>query len=191
MKEQQLDRRVRKTRAQLRSGLAKLMLQKSLKEITVKELTDLVDINRGTFYLHYRDIYDLAEQIEGDIMTEFHVLLDSSSEQELSETPFPLFARIYSYLAENADLCAVFLGKNGDIAFVEKLKNLVRDKCVRTWEKKYESVSPRQFEYFYAFVISGHIGLLQTWLANGLKESPEELAALAEGMILHGMEIFK
>lgn len=190
MKEAQLDRRVRKTRAQLRSGLAKLMLQKSLKEITVKELTDLVDINRGTFYLHYRDIYDLADQIESDIMAEFHAILESSSERELSETPFPLFAKIYSYLAENADLCAVFLGKNGDIAFMEKLKALIRDKCVHTWEKKYANINPRQFEYFSAFVISGHIGLLQTWLDTGLKESPEELAALAEDIILRGMKIF-
>ena len=45
--EKTVDRRVRKTKNQLRQGLARLMLKKSLKEITVKELTDLVDMNRG------------------------------------------------------------------------------------------------------------------------------------------------
>ena len=45
------DRRVRKTKAQLRLGLARLMKQKSIKEITVKELVNEVDINRSTFYL--------------------------------------------------------------------------------------------------------------------------------------------
>ena len=44
-----VDRRVRKTKAQLREGLAHLMLEKSIKEITVKELVDKVDINRSTF----------------------------------------------------------------------------------------------------------------------------------------------
>src|SRR5699024_7421159 len=44
------DRRVRKTRAQLRAGLATLMQKKSIKEITVKELVEEVDINRSTFY---------------------------------------------------------------------------------------------------------------------------------------------
>ena len=44
-----VDRRVRKTKSQLREGLARLMLQKSIKEITVKELVDEVDINRSTF----------------------------------------------------------------------------------------------------------------------------------------------
>ena len=43
-------------KGQLRHGLALLMEQKSVKEVTVKELTDLVNINRSTFYLHYTDI---------------------------------------------------------------------------------------------------------------------------------------
>ena len=48
------DRRVRKTKTQLRNGLAMLMKEKSVGEITVKELVDQVDINRSTFYLHYQ-----------------------------------------------------------------------------------------------------------------------------------------
>ena len=111
--EKTVDRRVRKTKNQLRQGLARLMLEKSLKEITVKELTDLVDMNRGTFYLHYRDIYDMVEKIEDTIMTEFQRILDSVSDEELSRSLLPLFSRIYAYLAENADLCAAFLGENG------------------------------------------------------------------------------
>ena len=43
------DRRVRKTKTQLRNGLAMIMKEKSVGEITVKELVDQVDINRSTF----------------------------------------------------------------------------------------------------------------------------------------------
>ena len=64
------DRRVRKTKAQLRLGLARLMKQKSIKEITVKELVNEVDINRSTFYLHYTDIYDLLHSIEDELTRE-------------------------------------------------------------------------------------------------------------------------
>ena len=48
-----MDRRVRKTKAQLRQGLAELLKEKRLKEITVKEIVEKVDINSSTFYLHY------------------------------------------------------------------------------------------------------------------------------------------
>ena len=57
------DRRVRKTKTQLKAGLARLLKEKGINEITVTELTEQVDINRSTFYLHYRDIYDMMEKI--------------------------------------------------------------------------------------------------------------------------------
>ena len=60
---EKVDRRVRKTKAQLRAGLARLMQKKSIKEITVKELVEEVDINRSTFYLHYTDIYQITEHL--------------------------------------------------------------------------------------------------------------------------------
>ena len=56
------DRRVRKTKKALRQGLVSLLEKKKLKDITVRELTDTVDLHRGTFYVHYRDIYELRER---------------------------------------------------------------------------------------------------------------------------------
>ncbi len=74
---EKVDRRVRKTKAQLRAGLARLMQKKSIKEITVKELVEEVDINRSTFYLHYTDIYQMLESIEAELMDEItHLVAD-------------------------------------------------------------------------------------------------------------------
>ena len=70
-----MDRRIRKTRAQLRQGLAELLKEKSLKEITVKELVEKVDINRSTFYLHYADIYDMMEKIENELTGDIEDLI--------------------------------------------------------------------------------------------------------------------
>lgn len=39
---------------------AKLISNKDIKDITIKELCEEADINKSTFYLHYRDIYDCA-----------------------------------------------------------------------------------------------------------------------------------
>ena len=57
------DRGIRKTRAVLKNALLSLMKEKSVKHITVKELCDRADINRGTFYLHYADVFDMLEKI--------------------------------------------------------------------------------------------------------------------------------
>ena len=54
--EKKEDRRVRRTKKLLTHGLIQLMKEKQVQDITVRELADLVDVNRGTFYLYYRDI---------------------------------------------------------------------------------------------------------------------------------------
>ena len=63
MDNQKIDGRVRRTKKLLREGLTKLMKEKSIKKISVRELSDLVEINRGTFYLHYYDIHDVLSDI--------------------------------------------------------------------------------------------------------------------------------
>ncbi len=62
MVQHEQDRRVRRTRRQLQQALVTLMREKELREITVRELTELADVNRGTFYAHYKDLEDMLEQ---------------------------------------------------------------------------------------------------------------------------------
>ena len=62
------DKRVKRTRKLLRQALAELMLEKEFKNITVTDLVRRADINRGTFYTYYRDVYDLREKVENEII---------------------------------------------------------------------------------------------------------------------------
>ena len=58
------DRRVRRTRAQLQKALLELLEEKDIRSITVQELARRADVNRGTFYAHYTDVYDLLDQMD-------------------------------------------------------------------------------------------------------------------------------
>ena len=87
--EKKIDRRVRKTKQQLQDGFIQLRKKKDLKDITVKELCELTDLNRGTFYLHYKDIYDLSEQLESSL---FISLQDVLSIFSIFINSLPLFA---------------------------------------------------------------------------------------------------
>ena len=75
MGEETVDRRVRKTKKQLRECLTRLLKEKKVQDITVRELTDMADLNRGTFYLHYRDVFDLLEKTEHELLDEFNSLM--------------------------------------------------------------------------------------------------------------------
>lgn len=185
------DRRVRKTKKALKEGLTKLMLEKSINNISVKELTEEVDINRGTFYLHYRDVFDMVEQIESELLRDFTKIMDSHTTEKLTGQPLPFLIDLFAFLKENADIAAAFLGSYGDISFVNKLKEIVREKCLNDWMKMFNNGKVNKFEYFYSFIVSGYIGLFETWLKNGLVETPEEMAKLSEEIILHGINVLK
>lgn len=81
------DRRIRRTKKLLKESLATLLLKKKLNDITVKELVDLADLNRGTFYLHYRDIYEMLSQIEAEMLNELEEISSRYSPQALRVSP--------------------------------------------------------------------------------------------------------
>lgn len=186
-----VDRRVRKTKKQLQQGLTKLMQQKNINEISVRELSELIDINRGTFYLHYRDVYDMLDQIEQEMFEEFHELLSRHPAEEMDGKPLPMLIDVFRFTAENMEMCLALLGRNGDIGFVDRLKDVMKDRCLSDWMAVFRVDQSRNREYFYSFIVSGCIGLLQNWLESGMRESPEEMAALAEQMILNGIHMLQ
>ena len=53
-------------------GFLKLHEKKPVEKITVKELAGIAQISKATFYLHYRDIYDLAEQLQKEVIEEIY-----------------------------------------------------------------------------------------------------------------------
>ena len=183
-----VDRRVRKTKKNLKESLATLLLEKNINEITVQELVNRADINRGTFYLHYRDIYDMLSQIETEMLTELEDISRLFPVQQPKESPRPYISAMFQYIADNQTFCKMLLGPYGDMAFVEKLKTLVKEKCLHSLMETRPASEIQRYEYFASYAVAGCIGLLQTWMDSGMKVPPQELAQVAEGMINNGID---
>lgn len=186
-----VDRRVRKTRRQLRECLITLLKEKKVQDITVRELTDMVDLNRGTFYLHYKDVFDLLEKTEAELQEDFNQLVCKHDAVDLKQRPSVIFNEIYSLVYDNADLIEILLGENGDLNFVNRLKLLIREKCLKDWMEVFRSGNAAAFDAFFSFIVSGCIGLVQYWLQTGLKETPEQMAKLTEHIITKGIGVLE
>ena len=107
--ERKPDRRVRRTRAQLRQGLAQLMGEKSVNEVTVTELVDLVDINRSTFYLHYRDIPHMLECVEQELYDQIGHAMEQTLTGRFEGDTLAFLEDVFSILFANRDICAALL----------------------------------------------------------------------------------
>ena len=65
-----MDRRKQKTLRAIRNAFLALRSRMPLEKITVRELSDLAEISKATFYLHYTDIYALSEQLQREVIEE-------------------------------------------------------------------------------------------------------------------------
>ena len=178
------DRRVRKTKKLLLEGLMTLMQEKDIRDISVKELSDLADINRGTFYLHYRDVYDMLAQVEDSVFQEFNEILDKNFAPQKEAALYQVLMDIFTFLDHNRLIARTLLGPHGDLAFVNRMKEIVRLRLLRL---PGESAPPAEDFDYYAFITSGCIGLIQSWLNREEPEPPVRMAALVEKMILQGL----
>lgn len=189
MNDQKIDGRVRRTKRLLKEGLTELMLSKSIKKITVRELSDLVEINRGTFYLHYKDIYDLVEQIEDELFVEFESILANYEGNEAARKRHQMFTDVCRFLDKNRKICSALLSDNGDLNFVMKLRAFIADKCFNDYSRAEDiDTNNELYNYLYAFFESGAVGIARYWLNDTSPErkTPEEIALILETLLIHG-----
>lgn len=121
---QSVDRRVARSKQAFKSALLALLAEKDFQEITITEIVDRADFNRGTFYAHYTNKDGLLDDVIDDVLSG---LLDSYREpykhvesfhlDELSVTAVKLFDHIY----ENADFYSTMLKAKGISGFQEKM----------------------------------------------------------------------
>lgn len=182
-----VDRRVRKTKKLLKQGLITLMMEKDINDITINELVNLIDINRGTFYLHCRDLRDLLTQIQDEVMTEMNRILEKYSAEDMQTQDLPFIIDILKYIKENADLCTLLMKENGDATFLNKLKRMVEENCFENLKLFYQHDNPYAYSVFATFSVSGAIGIIQLWLSTGHKEPVEVVAKTLSQLIDKGL----
>ncbi|MGI6557135.1 MAG: TetR/AcrR family transcriptional regulator [Pseudoramibacter sp.] len=188
-----LDRRVVKTKAAMRQAFTELLNEKPIREIRVKELSERIHINRGTFYQYYRDLYDMRDHLEEELYDEFRQTIDVREAPKTAEDIKIRLVDIFTLLRQNADLTLALLGPNGDPKFVQSIQEMLRLRCINDLIHFNPHVaegenSEKIFDYGYAFVVSGSMGMLRKWLSEDPDRTPEEMVDVIGGILMQGIQ---
>lgn len=184
--ERKEDRRVRRTKKLLTQALTQLLQEKQINEITVKELTDLADMNRGTFYLYYKDMFDMLEKIEDGMFEALDAIVSLHEHDDVSQQTKPILLDLFRFIQDNQEMCRVLLSPHGDMNFLHRLNEVVREKCLKAWPNIRKEKGEADFDYHYSFVVFGCAGIIRAWVNRNCSESAEKMAEMAYGMILRG-----
>ena len=109
-----MDLREKKTKRSIKNAFIKLRSTKPLERITIKELVESAEISKATFYLHYRDIYDLSDSLQKELIQEILQSLDQP-ELFLSNTTAFTSALFYAFSDHHSMIEILFSGSQSAI----------------------------------------------------------------------------
>ena len=175
------DRRVRYTKRALTKALVELLRENHVSKVSVKALCELADVNRSTFYAHFRSPYDLLESIESEALDDLKAHLLADGEPHTANV-----VKVLEYAKDNADLFLMLL-EESDGSFQRQIMELVHLVDLQPSDRKGVN-APDSLEYMYLFAVSGALAMLTRWLENGTPQSPEEMSELLLRIIQHGVE---
>jgi AcrR family transcriptional regulator len=170
-----IDGRVRYTRMVIKESLLHLLAERPIQKITVTDICKLAQINRATFYTHYRDAFDLLEQIENELFAEV-----SSMVMTEDKDPDRLTREIVRVIERNVELCRILFSENGDKMYLRRIIDSAREKTIADWHGQHPHATPQQLELLYTFITGGSVAMIEQWVRTGMQEPPLELGALGK-----------
>ncbi len=175
----------RKTKKLIQTSFLLILEDKPFETITIGDISKAAHINRGTFYLHYLDKFDLLDQIEQQLFKDIGNHIDElqsrySFTHTFEKVQEQLAVTLFSSIKMHAPILKIFLSNHGRAGFHIRFRNAFSEK-VRFNLEKNESINTRlaaPMEYFLSFITSAFLGLIEQWVQNGLDKTPEEMTAI-------------
>ena len=162
------------TKKEIRATFLKLLEEKPLSKITVKNLVESCGINRNTFYYYYRDIYDLIDDIfntEADIVLNQNPIHGHWHEGCLQSMHYLVGHSMVIHNVFNS------ISHEAIKAYLRKYAhNLIRVFCDKIANDGFVPESDKEFiSRFYAHAF---VGTFLDWIRGGMKQEPEEIIGM-------------
>lgn len=174
--------KVKKTKIMLMNGFMQMLKDESIDKIMIKDLAELSEVGRKTFYRHYSTKEDVIREYLQLRMKEFLGILKIKNIHSTYEKSIEYFRwwKSHKTLIEIIDKNSLFL------LLLEEYNNAVI--FYRESNSSYDFLLPlgeksRLNQYYNAFNLAGLWNVLIYWMRNGTKESIEEMAELTTSMI--------
>lgn len=170
--------KIKKSKLSLKQALLILMNKKSFNKITIKELCNLANLNRSTFYDNYSDINELLLDIHTDVFESMSKVLRDSRKvlcENTCEENIRSLTKILNYIDANRDTFQLLLSNNEENMFEKNMMDY--------YMKLYVTDSASYMDrYIYMYHCVGSFSLVNQWLRDERPCSSNELARLIYAM---------
>lgn len=170
-----------RSRRLINEALADLLTEKPLDKITVTDIVRRADINRGTFYAHYRDIPDVVDHL---IQQTFSAIKDAMIAQTAADVNIEhtLLTTIKSILEEDLSFYRKILNSSASAIMQEQLVAIVTEFMLEHKDQFYPG-SQEEYKIAIRFCAGGLSNLYRDWFSGKLSYTLEELTQVGENLV--------
>lgn len=165
------DARVRYTRMRIREAFLQCLKEKPVNRVTVREICEIAEINRATFYTHYANPFDLLQKLEEEALDSLRAQIDLAMEKGGD-----LLITVIEGMANPRDGRALLASNNADPEFSARISEVFNEKYLLKMYDSLPNLSDRQREDAYRFLAGGCGNLIRHWLARDPRPSVETMA---------------
>ena len=186
-----MDRRQKKSQVALKQALLELIREKEFQSITVANITERADLNRGTFYLHYEDKFHMIDQIEMEVIDELKtIILDEmdglTSLEALIRSRYEVFIHMFECFNRHHDSLEIILNTKGILSLQNHLKEFL-NQIITTETRLIDKISENiPIELFRLLMVSICLGLVQYTMENNGELDSEEFTVGMLNIIING-----
>ncbi|AYB44149.1 TetR/AcrR family transcriptional regulator [Paenibacillus lautus] len=168
-----VDRRILKTQEALRKAVIELMAEKNFDDITIQDIADHANLNRGTIYLHYQDKYDLLNQIMEAHIHELKEMDTWACEMDWADALVPYF----EYFEKNYVLFSTMLASKGaPSSFRARLLTSFMEGFKGEIDKESGKNAELHEDVMLQYAGTAYVGIIEWWITNGMPYSPQVMA---------------
>ena len=183
------DLRVKKTKRLIRNAVAALLKEKNVEDITVKEVAELADINRKTFYNYYSNVGQVVSEIENEVVDILDGVMQDSDLQTVLENPTSVFKNLLDVLNRDPDLYGNFLGMNGNVSLVSKVAEETKSRAKNIYASQVD-VTGERLDIILEYMFSGMFSAFRKWFNSDKKLSLEQVSEDIGVVSVHGISGF-
>lgn len=169
------NRRTLYTKKIIKESLIELLQTNDIHQITVTNICNKADINRGTFYSYYKDAFDLLQSIEDELFDQILRYLNETPAEDYTDS---LLIKVLELITENKDLCKILLCKQRDGRIIDRILYIASKANLEPLFDKSNEFDESHFDYLIRYSVGGILAIIQVWLENNLKESPREIVTI-------------
>jgi AcrR family transcriptional regulator len=185
---EKLDRRVQRTRGQLRDALIALVLERGYDDLTIQDITDKADLRRATFYLHYKDKQELLLTVLSESFDSVVQQMDAirQSDALAGKTNVEAFLVMFKHAEQNAKLYKGILNSQSGVV----VSNLIREYLAALLLSSLSVIPSHQLsmppEVLANFMAGAELELVAWWLNHDMPYSAEQMAQMVQTLTLRG-----